>query len=62
MTISAAVAGPGEWVELPDDPEEMVAEARARGFDPVDAKEATALALLYWRIILGSSDDVALAA
>jgi hypothetical protein len=42
--------------------EDMVAEARARGFDPVDGNEATALALLYWRVILGSSDDVALAA
>jgi hypothetical protein len=40
----------------------MVAEARARGFDPVDGNEAIALALLHWRVILGSSDDVALAA
>jgi hypothetical protein len=42
--------------------EDMVAEARARGFDPVDGNEAIALALLHWRVILGSSDDVALAA
>jgi hypothetical protein len=42
--------------------EDMVAEARARGFDPVDGNEAIALALLHWRIIMGSSDDVALAA
>jgi hypothetical protein len=32
VTISAAVAGPGEWVELPDDPEEMVAEAARLGW------------------------------
>lgn len=42
--------------------DDMVAEARARGFDPVDDNEAAALALLHRRIILGSSDDVALAA
>jgi hypothetical protein len=42
--------------------EEMVAEARARGFDPLDANEAIALALLHWRVILGSSDEGALAA
>jgi crossover junction endodeoxyribonuclease RuvC len=42
--------------------EDMVAETRARGFDPVDGNEAIALALLHWRVILGSSDDVALAA
>jgi hypothetical protein len=33
--------------------EEMVAEARLRGFDPVDTNEATALALLHCRIIEG---------
>jgi hypothetical protein len=42
--------------------DDMIAEARARGFDPVDDNEATALALLHRRIILGSSDDVTLAA
>jgi hypothetical protein len=42
--------------------EDMAAEARARGFDPVDGNEATALALLHWRVILGPSADVALAA
>jgi hypothetical protein len=42
--------------------DEMVAEARARGFDPVEDDEAAALALLYYRIILGSSDDLASAA
>jgi hypothetical protein len=41
--------------------DDMVAEARARGFDPVDENEADALALLHRRIILGSSADMALA-
>jgi hypothetical protein len=42
--------------------DDMIAEARARGFDPVDDNEADALALLHRRIILGSFDEVALAA
>jgi len=37
--------------------EAMVAEARARGFDPVDDNEADALALLHRRIIEGPGGE-----
>jgi hypothetical protein len=32
LLVTVSAAGPGEWVELPDDPEEMVAEAARLGW------------------------------
>jgi hypothetical protein len=37
--------------------DEMVVEARLRGFDPVDANEANALALLHYRIVEGPDNE-----
>jgi Holliday junction resolvasome RuvABC endonuclease subunit len=37
--------------------EDMVTEARARGFDLLDDNEATALALLHYRIVEGPTNE-----
>jgi hypothetical protein len=37
--------------------EDMVTEARARGFDPLDDNEATAFALLHYRIVEGPTNE-----